>query len=153
MSGDSDGEGSVGHEADFVDATADTEVDLRLPLEVDMKPVQLQEDVPAYSGAVDLSTVDLGQEERRRFEPTNGAKYKWPRHGLPLPIITAPRSPVPGTMTHLIGSGAGRHRLERQTQRTWDLPSADRMLGLRHPLGCSSEGFRDSRAQVDSCRE
>ena len=28
--------GSVGHEADFIDATADTEVDLRLPLEVDM---------------------------------------------------------------------------------------------------------------------
>ena len=27
----SDGEGSVGPDADFVDATADTEVDLRLP--------------------------------------------------------------------------------------------------------------------------
>ena len=45
MSGDySDGEGSVRHEADFVDMTADTEV--RLPLEVDMKQDQPREDVP-----------------------------------------------------------------------------------------------------------
>ena len=46
----SDGEGSVGHKADFVDATADTEVDLRLPLKVDKQPDKLWEDVPAYSG-------------------------------------------------------------------------------------------------------
>ena len=39
MSGDhSDGEGSVGHEAEFVDTTGDREVELRLPLEVDMDP-------------------------------------------------------------------------------------------------------------------
>ena len=63
MSGDySDGEGIVGHKADFVDATADTEVDLRLPLEVDMKPDELREDVPAYSGAFD--PADLGQDEQ-----------------------------------------------------------------------------------------
>ena len=81
MSGDySDGEGSVGHEADFVDAAADTEVDLRLPLEVDMQPDQLWLDVPAYLGAIDPSAVDLGQEEQRRFEPPDGAKSKWPRH-------------------------------------------------------------------------
>ena len=33
----SDDEYSVGHEADFVDASADTEVDVRLPLEVDLR--------------------------------------------------------------------------------------------------------------------
>ena len=43
MSG-TDGEGSVGPDADFVDATAETEVELRLPLEVDMKPDQHRED-------------------------------------------------------------------------------------------------------------
>ena len=56
MSGDySDGEGSVGHDTDFVDATADMERDLRLPLEVDMKQDQPREDVHTYSGAVDPS--------------------------------------------------------------------------------------------------
>ena len=50
----SDGEGSVGHEADFVDTTGDMEVELRLPLEVDMEPGQPREDIRAHSGAVDL---------------------------------------------------------------------------------------------------
>ena len=53
MSGDySDGVGSVGPEADFVDATADTQVDLRLPIVVDMKPDKPREDVPAYPGGL-----------------------------------------------------------------------------------------------------
>ena len=52
MSGDySDGEGSGGPYADFVDPTAVSEMELRLPLEVDMKPDQLREDVPAYFGS------------------------------------------------------------------------------------------------------
>ena len=38
------------------------------------------------------------------------AKPKWPRHGLPLPIIMEPRSPVPGATAQLRGSGAGRCR-------------------------------------------
>ena len=37
MSGDYS-DGGVGHKADFVDATADTEFDMSLPLEVDMQP-------------------------------------------------------------------------------------------------------------------
>ena len=80
----SEGEGSVGPDADFVDATADTEVEL--PLEGDMKQDQPREDVPTYSGAVDPGLGDLGQDEQRRFEPPNGAKLKWPRHGLSLPL-------------------------------------------------------------------
>ena len=78
MSGDySDGEGSVRHEADFVDATADTEVDLRLPLEVDMQPDQLWEDVPAY-----LLNADRGPELRRPLalisENSGTAEPGWP---------------------------------------------------------------------------
>ena len=111
MSGDySDGEGSVGPDADFVDATAETEVELRLPLEVDMKPDQHREDVPTYSGAVDLDVVDFGQDEQRRFEPPSGAKPKWPRHGLPLPIILEPHRQPSGATTQLVGSGDGRRR-------------------------------------------
>ena len=87
----------------------DMEVDLHLPLEVDMKPDQPREDVLAYSGAVDL--VDLSHEEQRRFEPPNGAQSKWLRHELPLPIIMEPRSPVPVATAHVLGPGAGRHRL------------------------------------------
>ena len=109
MSGDySDGEGSGGPDADFVDPTADMEMELRLLLEVDMKPDQLREDVPACSGAVD--PADLGQDEQRWFDPPNGAKPKWPRHGLLLPIIMELRSPVPGATAQLVGSGAGHHR-------------------------------------------
>ena len=107
----SDGEGSVGHEADFVDATADTEVDMRLPLEVDWRPDSPREHVWTTSGAADQEAVDLGQGEQRRFEPPNGARSKWPRHGLPLLVITEPRSLVPGATAHSVGPGAGRHRL------------------------------------------
>ena len=85
MSGDySDGEGSVGHEADFVD----TEVDLHLPPEVDMKPDQLREDVPAYSGAVD--PANLGQEEHHRFEPPNGPNLNDPDMDCPCLSLRNP---------------------------------------------------------------
>ena len=59
----SDEKGSVGPDANFVDATTDMEVELHLPMEIDMKPDQLREDVPAYSGAVDL--VNLVQDGQR----------------------------------------------------------------------------------------
>ena len=78
-----------------------------------MKPDQFWADVLAYSGAVD--SVNLGQEEQHRFEPTNGAKSKWPRHRLPLHINMEPCSPVPGATAHSIGPGAGRHRLADPT--------------------------------------
>ena len=42
-----------------------------------MKQDQPRGDVPTYSGAVDPGAVDLGQDEERRFEPTNGAKLKF----------------------------------------------------------------------------
>ena len=67
-----DCEGSVGYEADFVDTTEDGEVELHLPLEVDMDPDRLCKDIQTNSGAVAPSTVDLGQEEQRCFEPRSG---------------------------------------------------------------------------------
>ena len=64
MSGDySDGEGSVKPDADFVDATADTEVEVRLPLEVDLEQDQSREDVRTYSGAALIRAPELGQTE------------------------------------------------------------------------------------------
>ena len=96
---------SVGHEADFVDVTADTQVNLRLPLEVD---IQLRDGVPAYSGAVD--PVDLGQDEQRRFEPPNRTKPKWPGYRLSLPLDMEPRRQLPGATAQVAGSGTGRRK-------------------------------------------
>ena len=97
----SDGEGSVEPDTNFVNTTADMEVELRLPLEVEMKQDQPREDVPTYSGAVDPGAVDLGQDERRLFEHPNGAKPKWRRNGLQLPIPLEPRRQLWG------GGGGG----------------------------------------------
>ena len=100
MSGDySNSEGSVGPEADFVNAPTDTEVDLRLPLEVDMQPDQLREDVPAYSGAVD--PVDLSQDEQCRNGPDTGCRCL---------LIWQPRRQLPGATAEVAGSGTGRRR-------------------------------------------
>ena len=69
----------------FVDATAETEVELRLPLEVDMEPDQIRKDVLINSGAANLDAVDPDPETQRRFGPPNGAKPKWPRPHRQLP--------------------------------------------------------------------
>ena len=56
--------------------------------------------------AVAPSEVDLGQEEQHRFESPNALspRLKWPRHGLPLPIILEPRSsPVMGATANVGG--------------------------------------------------
>ena len=68
----SEGEGSVGHEADFVDSTANTDVDVRVPLEVDWRPDSPRGHVGATSGADHQCAVGLGQEEQCQFEPPNG---------------------------------------------------------------------------------
>ena len=92
----SDGEGSGGHEADLVDTTEDMKIELHLPREVDVEQDRPREDIRKPPGAVAPGETALGQEERHRFEPLNGDRSKWPRHGLPLPIISEPRSPVTG---------------------------------------------------------
>ena len=108
--GYSDGEGSVVPDADFLDATAETEVELRLPPAVDRTPDQPPEDVLTYPGAVDPEAVDLDQDMQRRFEPLRRAKPKWPRHGLPLPSILEPRGQSSGAVASLVGSGVGHRK-------------------------------------------
>ena len=89
----SDDDHSVGHEADFVDASTDMEVDVRLHLEVVRRSDPLQEDVRTSPGVADDGAVDLKQQEQCRFEPPNETRSKWPRHELPLP--------------NFLGSGSG----------------------------------------------
>ena len=48
----SDREGSVEHEADFVDTIGDMEVELRLPLEIDMEQDRPRENIRTHSGVV-----------------------------------------------------------------------------------------------------
>ena len=66
----------------FVDVTGETEVELRLPLEVDMEP---NKDVPTYPGVVDLGAVGPVIDTHRRIDPPTAAKPKWARRELPIP--------------------------------------------------------------------
>ena len=109
----SDGEGSVGETGTdgFVDATAETEVKLCLPLEVDVEPDQIRKYVPINSGAVNLDSVDLDPETQRRFGPLYGAKPKWPRHGFrTLPLTPEPHRQLPWSGAHPVGFKDGRHK-------------------------------------------
>ena len=84
-----------------------------------------REDIRKPPGAVAPGEAALGQEEWHRFEPPNGARSKWSRHSLSLPIISEPRSPV--TMANLGGSGVDLRGLgatapifPELTQRRWN---------------------------------
>ena len=107
----------------FVDATTETEVELRLPLEVDMEPDRIRKDAPIYPGADDLDVVSPDSETQRRFAPPNGAKLKWARHGVPLP--STPQPQLPGARAQPVGFGDGRARLECPARRIRDWPNAD----------------------------
>ena len=96
-----DSEGETGTNR-FVDATTE----LHLPVE----PDQIREDVPIYPGAVDLNAGNPNLETQRQFAPPNGAKTKWPRHGLPLPRTPEPCRKVLGAGARPVGSGDGRRK-------------------------------------------
>ena len=139
MSGDhSDGEGSVGHEADFVGTTGDREVELRLPLEVDKDPDRPREDIRTHSGAVAPSAVDLGHEEQRRLKPPNWAKPKWHGHRLSLPLDTEPHRQPTAATAHVAWPGTARHRpvigREWPNRHIRVLSNDDRGPGLGCPL-------------------
>ena len=109
----SDGEDSVGETGTdgFVDAMAETEVELCLPLEVDMEPDQIRKDVPIISGAVNLYAVDPDPGTQRRVGPLNGAKPKWPRHGFPtVPHTPEPHRQLPGAGAQPLGFRDGRRK-------------------------------------------
>ena len=83
----------------FVDATAEMEVELRLPLEVEMKPDWIAR-ISQSTWEVLAWTLSVLIRERRA-DP-NGAKPKWARHGLQLPHTPEPcrqllGADVPGT--------------------------------------------------------
>ena len=90
----SDGEDSLGHEAKLVDATADTKVDLRLPLREPILQDRCREEIPIYSGVLDLAATNLA--EQRRLAPQSGAKPKGSGHGLSLPLVM-------NTHDHMLG--------------------------------------------------
>ena len=96
------------HEADPADMTDDEEVELNLPREVVEEQVRPRDDIRKPPRAINPDTMVLDQDERHRFEPPNGARSKWPRHGLPLPSILEPRSPGTGAMANVGESGADR---------------------------------------------
>ena len=75
-----------------------------------MDPDRPRKNNQTHSGAVAPSVVDLGQEEQCRFEPPNGAKSKWPGHGLSLPLDTEPRRQPSGAAEHMAGPGMARRR-------------------------------------------
>ena len=72
-----------------------------------MEPDRIRKDVPIYPGAVELDVVDPNPETQRRFGPPNGAKPKWPRHGLPLARTLEPRRQFPGDGAQPVGFGDG----------------------------------------------
>ena len=83
----------------FVDASSESGVELCLPPEVDMVPEQIRREVPNYPGVDDLDAVGPDPEKQRQFEPPNGARQKWARHGLPLP--SAPE-PLRESVSHML---------------------------------------------------
>ena len=92
----------------FVDATAETEVEMCLPLEVDMEPYRICTDIPIYPGAVGMDVVSPDPGTQSRIEPPNGAKPKWARQGLQLPHTPEPHRQLPGAGAHPVGFGDGR---------------------------------------------
>ena len=92
--------------------------------------VDMEQDRPCEDAQ---SEVALSQEEQHRFEPPNGAISKWPRHGLPLPIISEPRSPVTGATANLGGPGVGPRRLGATAPIFPELTQCRRNAGIKTP--------------------
>ena len=101
----SDGEDNVGHEAELVDASADAEVDLHLPLRDPKLQDRPREEIPTHLGVLNQAAIDL--DEQRRLAPPNGAKQKRSGHGLSLPLVMNVRDHMLGTTTPVAGSDTG----------------------------------------------
>ena len=127
----SNGEGGGGHEADPVDTTEDMEIELNLPRELEWEQYRPRTDIREPPGAIGPRETALDQEER--FEPPNGAISKWPRHGLPLPSIVEPRSPVTGATANLGGSGMDRRGLGVTAPIFTEFTQRRRSAGVKTP--------------------
>ena len=122
-----DDEYSVGQEVDFVDASADTEVDVHLPLEVDRRSYPLQKDV--------RDVVDLHQQEHIDLSPRTG------------PHLNGPHT-ICHYQTFL---GLRRIELDRGwwTRHTLELPSANRVPGLCHPTRRAAWDRRHGKTRLE----
>ena len=69
--------------SDPADMTNDGEVELNLPREVVEEQVLPREDIRKPPGAINPGTIAIGQEERHRFEPPNGARSNGPDTNCP----------------------------------------------------------------------
>ena len=87
----------------FVDATAETEVELCLPFEAGMETDQTPKDIPISPGAVGMDVVTPGLGEQRRLEPPGGAKPKRAKYIAPIP----PNSGTPWAVTGDRGTAGG----------------------------------------------
>ena len=62
----------------FVDATAETEVELRLPLEDDLEPDRIRKDIPIYPGDVGWTSVGPDPGSRADSNPQTGPNRSGP---------------------------------------------------------------------------
>ena len=113
----------------FVNATAETEVEPRLPLEADMETDQIPRDIPISPGAVGLDVVIPNLGEQRRLEPPSGAKSKWPRYGLPISQTPGPRRQLPGPGHSRWDPETTGSHLKCRAQRIRDRTGSYQVLG------------------------
>ena len=98
----SDGEDSVVHEAELVDAAADTAVDLRLSPRNSKMQDRPREEISTHPGVLDQAAIDL--DKQRRLTSLNGVKPKMSGHGLSLPLVL-------NTHDHMLGSYSSSGRI------------------------------------------
>ena len=72
------------------------------------QPIQRREHVPIFAGTADLDIADPGLGTQHHFGHTHGAKRKWTRHRLSLPLTSEPHGQLLGAGAPLVGSGEGR---------------------------------------------
>ena len=141
MSDDHSDVGAMEHEADHADMTDNGEVELNLPLETVEEQLRTSEDTRKPPGAINPGTMALDLEERHRFEP--GARSKWPRHGLPLPSILAPRSPGTGATANVGESGADRRGFGVPCPFVPELQQGRQSAGIVSPARVDLERHQD----------
>ena len=143
MSDDHADVGAMEHEADHAAMTDDGEVELNLPREVVEEQGRTHEDIRKPPGAINPGTMALDQEERHRFEPPNGARSKWPRHGLPLLSILEPRSPGTGATANVGESGADRRGFGAPGLFLSELQQHRQSAGIESPTWVNLGRHRD----------
>ena len=126
-----DGEGRIGHEAEFVDTSGNSKV-----LEVDMEPDRLREDIPGM--------LYLGRKQHH-LEPPDGANRNGSDTGCRCLLI---RNCVDSHLG-LQSKWSGK---ERPGRHIWVWPNNDRGPEFGHPLALSLEITWDRKVHTDIYR-